>query len=128
MQMQTTIEAAPVSVTPLAVTPAATTVVDGHPDEVLFLLKEELKQAHSRYQVLSHRYSGDADEGTAIDKAYEAACDVTKQIEQTPAHTLEGLRVKAYAVLWCCSFEEIKFGETTDERLAAQIVRSLLQV
>ena len=55
------------------------------------------------------------------------------RIEQIPARTLEGLMVKARAISWCNSGEEIdpdRFcpypGATTDGRIAASIVRDLL--
>jgi hypothetical protein len=49
-------------------------------------------------------------------------------IEQCVATKLDGLRVKAIAVLWCHGGDmDFKFGEeTTDARLAQSIVRDLL--
>jgi hypothetical protein len=43
---------------------------------------------------------GDAN---AVEVAYGLCAQLARQIEKCPASTMEGLRVKAFAVLWCHS-------------------------
>src|SRR4051812_31035602 len=70
--------------------------------------------------------------------AYRAACGIFTQIEQSPATTLDGLRVKALAAHWCVNGDEFTpdifqvvphgSGPTTDIRLAASVLRDLLAI
>ena len=71
------------------------------------------------------------------DNGYEAAnaasLAIVRQIEQQQAHTLEGLRVKARAVMWCHTwgkFEPFSLGgqQTTDIRISEAIIRDLVGV
>jgi len=53
--------------------------------------------------------------------------ELAERIEAMSAHTLEGLSVKALAILWCHTGEFEGFGlGATDERLMESIVRDLL--
>jgi hypothetical protein len=63
-------------------------------------------------------------------KAYEAVARIVRKIEASPAHSLEGLRVKARAIAWCHAGEPISFGSnpTMDVRLALSIVDNLMAV
>ena len=54
---------------------------------------------------------------------------IVEQIEGCTATTIDGLRVKALAVLWChgWNLEELTDHQTTDIRLAQSILRDLLR-
>ena len=74
---------------------------------------------------------GDCRDG--YEAANDAASAVVRQIEQLQAHTLEGLRVKARAVMWCHQWgrhDPFSLAEqrSTDVRLAEAIVRDLVGV
>jgi hypothetical protein len=63
----------------------------------------------------------------------ESACNLAKpcsvlvdRIAGMSATTIQGLIVKAHAVNWCHADQFDGFGETTDERIAAGIIRDLL--
>ena len=101
-----------------------------HPDAALLLLGERLKAAHAKTSLLV--IEADRVQTPEADKACEDAMDVehkiVKQIEGVVPHTVHGLRVKAQAVEWCHSWESIELNDqqTTDIRLAQQIIRALL--
>jgi transposase InsO family protein len=71
-----------------------------------------------------------------FERAYRRTSRIVRKIEKTPAHTLEGLRVKARAVSWCHSGDKISIKtqcanargdlHTTDLRLMRAIVGDLL--
>jgi len=68
--------------------------------------------------------------GDTYDIAFNASQAIVSQIEQQQAPTLEGLRVKARAVMWCQQwgkFEPFSLSEqqTTDIRLSEAIIRDL---
>ena len=65
--------------------------------------------------------------------AWFATAAVVAKIEQHQAHTLEGLRVKARAIMWrhqWGKFEPFSLGEqqTTDIRFSEAIIRDLVGV
>ena len=84
-------------------------------------LGEELDVATAAYESSSAK---------EFDAAYKKAKAVVERIVAAPATTIEELRVKAKAVAWCYSFEPIElvaeFGDTTNVRLLASILRDLL--
>jgi hypothetical protein len=97
-----------------------------HPDAELIALGAELKPALERLVAAM----SDSPEG-ASEAYWHALMDPGKElaehIEAMSAHTLEGLSVKALAILWCHTGEFEGFGlGATDERLMGSIVRDLL--
>lgn len=101
-----------------------------HPDAALLVLGERLKAAHAKTSLLV--IEADRVQTPEADKACEDAMEVehkiVKQIESAVPYTLHGLRVKAQAVEWCHCWEAIELtaNQTTDVRLAQQIIRALL--
>jgi hypothetical protein len=90
---------------------------------------QALIAAHEQWATLSNRSEVD----TLIARA-ETANDhvhgIANEIEDVPAATMEGLKVKALALAWCYSgdneeLEEFPDGHTTDYRLVRSIVRDL---
>lgn len=106
-----------------------------HPDAELVRLGRLLDAAWAdeRDALEAARRSKDA----ATDALWEAACDrtglVVDAIEAMAATTVDGLKAKARACLWCHNgepFGDASFDEqaTTDVRLAAGILRDLLAI
>ena len=115
---------------PLNISASAEAGVLDHPDAALLQLSEELDRAWDAEQavfaVWRNVCSNEADENT--DAAAAVSSGIVEQIGETPATTLDGLRVKAKAVLWChCGELESLDGDdaTTDIRLADSILRDL---
>lgn len=78
--------------------------------------------------IKAHGHDNPCDElEAAFDTAYKVCGGVVDEIMAMPASTLEGLKVKARAVSWCHSGEEVILGDqnTTDMRLVASILRDL---
>ena len=100
-------------------------------DAEIIGLGAELDTAWARERAL-----GDSDDsGEAFEVAWFATAAVVAKIEQHQAHTLEGLRVKARAVMWCHQGDEMdgeQFSlseqQTTDIRLVESIVLDLVGV
>ena len=115
--------------TALAV-PALATAAEPHPDAELLRLGRELDAAwaHERatYARMKGSYSKEADRITQA--AMLATGEIVDRIEELPATTLDGFKVKARAVSWCYDGGEVDLGfqGTTDERLANAIIRELL--
>ncbi len=100
-------------------------------DETLLHLGDELDRAWAHEKALIDSETW----GDTYETAYEASRAVVSQIEQQQAHTLEGLRVKARAVMWCHQGGEmdgepfsLTENQTTDVRLAESIVLDLVGV
>ncbi|PZO78434.1 MAG: hypothetical protein DI629_12085 [Mesorhizobium amorphae] len=106
------------------------TNVQPHPDSDLLALEMEFNKAVAQYNsVEAFAKEEPSDEAYALsDHLYEVCGEIVGKIEGQHAKTMDGLRVQARAIDWCCCGEEITFGagETTDVRLAARIVKSLL--
>jgi len=123
---------------PLIAAPSPTVAeaeVAEHPDTALLTLGEALNKAWAKWDAMatkSELADHPAELDAAYDAAYKACHELVKRIEWAKARTLDGLKVKARAVEWCCVGDPdgITFGndETTDVRLAANIVRSLLNI
>lgn len=66
---------------------------------------------------------------TAWDAAYARTAIIVDLIEKEPATTMEGLRAKARCIQWCYGDDPVDLAtqDTTDDRLATQIVNALLQ-
>ena len=99
-----------------------------HPDAALLRLGAELDAAWLHQEAAAKSMSDDE-----FEAMMDAGGVLVDRIEHLPARTLEGLLVKARAISWCNSGEEIdpdRFSPypsaTTDARLAASIVRDLL--
>lgn len=104
-----------------------------HPDYVLMALSDELDAAQAATDRVAIE-TRDCVPGSQDDKRFHDAYDrcrkIVNRIETTPARTLDGLRVKARAIEWChVSNGEICLSEseTTDIRLAHQIINALLR-
>lgn len=103
------------------------------PDHHLLVLDRSLDRLHAAFGKLSVEKRNDHSDAAnvSIDDAYTACCEVTRAIALLPAHTFEGLLVKARAVQWChcgepTTAENLNEHATTDVRLAASIIRDLL--
>ena len=90
-------------------------------DTTLLHLGDELDRAWAHEKALIDSETW----GDTYETAYEASRAVVGQIERQQAHTLEGLRVKARAVMWCHQGDEmdgepfsLTENQTTDVRLA----------
>jgi hypothetical protein len=110
---------------------AAQAIESEHPDRALILLGEKMESASTAYDLVQAQYHGDAShEADAIcERAYHVVSSIMNEIETKTPRTIDGLRVKARACQWCFSGDPIEFGrnETTDVRLAAQIINALLE-
>lgn len=101
------------------------------PDAALLALGEEFERlwAIERSVLPSDEYSYDAEAWKPWDEAQPRTEAVVTKIEACRATTLEGLRVKARAVIWCHNgrFDGLGGvdGETTDARLAGSIIIDL---
>ena len=97
------------------------------PDAGLIRLGQELD---ARWALERSVPRGSSDE--VYQAAYDACAEIVDQIEAIPAETLQGIQVKARAVYWCLDGDfanfELDDQQTTDVRLAQQIVRSLLNI
>ena len=65
---------------------------------------------------------------TAWEAAYERSQVAVRAVTELPARSLEGFRIKARAVAWCYSGDEVDFPDTssTDMKLVNAIIRDLL--
>jgi hypothetical protein len=90
------------------------------PDAELIALGERLRVAYEAERAASERGCSDDE----LDAAMDACSKVVESIIDIPATTLAGLRVKAFAVAWCCNDEPFGgFDDTTDRR----VIESLLE-
>lgn len=89
-------------------------------DAGLIHLGEELEASWQTEEALSDASADD------LEAALDRSKKIVDAICKMPATSLEGLRIKSRAVLWCHCGEFEGFGGTTDEKLAASIVRDLL--
>ena len=99
-------------------------------DTDLIRLGKELEGAWAReFELINSKTWGDTYEA-----AFNASSVIVHQIEEHQAHTLDGLRVKARAVMWCQlgadPNEPFCLGEhqTTDIRLTEAIILELAGV
>ncbi|WP_375568791.1 hypothetical protein ABWH92_12395 [Ahrensia marina] len=110
--------------------PSAQALEQEHPDAALLILADrlEMASAQARVLIIKSQEEKTLDADRAWEKAADIELEIVHQIEGIPARTLHGLRVKAKALQWCYGDDPVEFGEgqTTDVRLAAQIVRALL--
>lgn len=95
---------------------------DAGGDAKLIALGERLKAAWAvEREALARNCS--TEEGDAVNLA---CSEIADQIEKTPATTVEGLKVKASAIMWCCGNEP--FAEpydTTDKRIVMSLLSDL---
>jgi len=112
-----------------ALTPAVASA--GHPDAELLRLALALEKAWAAQRNADAQYSTGLIPGEDADKSYEATMAVVAEIERWPAHTLEGVHVKARAVSWIYGGDKIDLvcdHDTTDKRLASSIINDLLKI
>ena len=112
---------------------AAAAAVPGIGSDVeLLALGDQLAAAETKMNAFEARNPDCTDE--ELDEAMAPARSIVDRIEHMEAHSLDGLTVKARAISWCNSGEEIDPDRfcpypraTTDARIAASIVRDLLR-
>jgi hypothetical protein len=102
-----------------------------HEDADLLALGAQLEAAWKRQNEADAQcLAGDGDESyPAVEAAWDVCHAIALKIERLRASTIEELRVKARAVLWCHSGEdriELSEHQTTDIRLAQSILDDLL--
>lgn len=69
----------------------------------------------------------DADDPVQVLAYYLMADAVVGQVIATPARDLEGLRIKAETVAWCCaSRRDFALGETFSDRTIGSLLQDLL--
>jgi hypothetical protein len=114
-ELAATLAGAAVLVTPALAAPVA--------DAALLTLGAKLEAAWAAER-RADKFGSDDEIATASN----AVLAVIAEIEAAPATTLEGLRVKARAILCCHSgaYDGVTAGKTTDHRLAEQIIGRLL--
>lgn len=108
----------------VAVIPAPAAADSAHPDAALLDLGRQLTEAWREERALTDE-SPEAEH--EIDAAYEKCSAIVKKIEPLSASSIEGLRVKSLAILWCHDGDtDLWDCYSTDMRLAKSIVRDLL--
>lgn len=72
----------------------------------------------------------DTGDWSTWDAAYARTESIVELIEKEPVTTLEGLRVKARCIQWCHGDDpvDLALSDTTDGRLATQVVQALLKI
>lgn len=102
-------------------------------DHELLTLGAALREAWANERAIEAKWGEIAsDEADAeFETAAQVSADLVKKIEELPAMTFTGLRVKALAFSWTqCGDKPMPemFGDqgTTDAQLAASIIRDLL--
>jgi hypothetical protein len=113
----------------LPLLPATALATETSVDAELLRLGAELDQAWAREKALIDSEAW----GDAYEAAFNACSAIAGQIEKQQAHTLDGFRVKARAVMWCQQWGEVdpfSLSEhpTTDIRLAESIILDLVGV
>ncbi|WP_018688707.1 hypothetical protein [Ahrensia kielensis] len=94
-------------------------------DASLLDLGNQLSQAYQQ-QVLNAEAPDDR-----YNPAYEKSWAIVSKIDCTPATTLEGLKVKAQALLWCrggVNYVDCMGDDTTDMRLIGSILDGLHKI
>lgn len=113
----------------LAATAHTAVAVAEIPDSDLLRLGEKFEALFAEEEA-ARIVGKETDDWSAWDVAYARTDSIVQQIEATPATTAEGLRIKARCIQWCYGDDpvEIDQGNTTDVRLAQQIVQTLLKM
>lgn len=72
----------------------------------------------------------DTGDWSTWDAAYARTESIVELIEKETATMLEGLRVKARCIQWCYGDDpvDLALSDTTDGRLATQVVQALLKI
>jgi hypothetical protein len=110
---------------PLAAVAYAIPAMTMADDAELRLLGQEFKQAWADEDALYAIEGYDLD---AADAASERTSAIVKRINDCPAYTLEGLRIKAAAIAWCHSGDVQLPNAGADMKLVNSIVFDLLRV
>lgn len=84
--------------------------------------------AFDRFYLLNQDTESDRTISAERDRLFEAVSSKAKRIAGMKAATLDGLRLKARALMWCNEELDFMDGNTTDERLARGIVHDLLSL
>ncbi|PNE12380.1 MAG: hypothetical protein CR217_03985 [Beijerinckiaceae bacterium] len=121
---------------PIVASPIATAAyaATGGQDAELIALGEQLSAAWATENALRLEGADSHEADEITDAAVAVASDIVDEIHGLRATTLAGAKVKAQAIWWCCSGEEIEddhfsYGEpATDKRLVAGLLRDLLDI
>jgi hypothetical protein len=100
---------------------------DEHLDAALISLGKQFEEAW-QHEIAGFAILPDGHSDKEADALTAPCSELADKIMNIHAKTIEGLQVKARAILWCHSGEFDGFGGTTDELLAAGIVRDLLAI
>lgn len=84
--------------------------------------------AFDRFYLLNQDTESDRALSAECDRLFVAVSSKAKRIAGMKATTLDGLRLKARALMWCNEELDFMDGNTTDERLARGIVQDLLDL
>jgi hypothetical protein len=99
-----------------------------HPDAALLELSRQLEAAQAEEAAACEAL--DRGRSETVDAAIIPASRIVDDILAVPARSLEGLKVKARAFLWCgWKAEDIDselFGSTTDMQITISILRDLV--
>jgi len=102
----------------------------GGDDAKLMQPYDDLRRAWALQNSLDVTLTDEEFETGKLDAAMNACGVIVDQIEQCHATTIEGLRAKALAFLWChggdITLKEFTYEQTTDVRLIKSIVHDLL--
>lgn len=90
----------------------------------------ELRRLGRELDEISSLQSRASDDTDAIARLCDLGGKVVRRIANTPALTLEGLKVKARAAMWCHEGDmtDLVRAESTDLRLIAGVVTGILAV
>lgn len=77
----------------------------------------------------SEEQAYDTEDWEQAELASNLASSLVARIQGMPAHTIEGLRVKAQALVWCYSGGEVQLpnSDTTNMKLVQGIIADLLR-
>lgn len=105
-----------------------------HPDARLLALGEHMLKAHKltrRFAALAKSLDADHYPEEQADVAFDRYFELLEAVNDCPARTVDGLRVKAQALATIYSGDVGEFAEdskSTDMRLARQVIYGLLAV
>lgn len=113
----------------LAATSHTAVSVAEMPDRNILELGREFDAAYAGEEA-ARMVCRDTGDWSAWDAAYARTESIVKLIEKETATTMEALRVKARCIQWCHGDDPVDLAlpDTTDCRLATQIVADLLKI
>lgn len=113
----------------LAATSQTSISVAETPDRIIIDLARAFEAAYAA-QEAARAVCRETGDWTAWEAAFARTESIVDLIEEETATTLEGLRAKARCIQWCFGDEPVDLAvqDTTDARLATQIVNALLKI